>query len=63
MKQENQVIRRMAKANGVPHWKISKALGVSEATLTRWLREPLNQDRESQIIKIIERLGDGEQDE
>ena len=52
----NDKIRRLAKGNGVPFWKICEEMNISEPTFTRLMRKPLEQDKESLIIEIIERL-------
>lgn len=43
----------MARGEGVPLWKIAAELGVSEPTLTRWLRFPLPPDKEHRIEAAI----------
>ena len=53
---ENQPVRRAARAAGVPLWKVAKAIGVSEPTLTRWLRAPLPEDKERRIMTAISAL-------
>lgn len=46
-------MKKEAKKNGVPLWKIADALGISEATLTRLLRHDLSEEKEAQILDII----------
>ena len=53
MTQENQGVRRAARAAGVPLWRVAAAIGVSEPTLTRWLRAPLPEDKERRIMAAI----------
>ena len=53
---ENMKVRRAARAAGIPLWKIAVAIGVSEPTLTRWLRVPLSCERETAIMDAISRL-------
>lgn len=50
---ENYMIRQRAKAHGVPLWKIAAEIGVSEPTLTRWLRFPLPPTKEQRIEQAI----------
>lgn len=57
----NKQIRRMAKGNEVPFWKIADELKVSEPTFTRLMRRPLPEKVEAQIIGIIERLKEDEE--
>jgi transposase-like protein len=56
MPQENKLIRKKARAADVPLWKIAQALGISEPTLTRWLRFPLPADKEQRILTAISEL-------
>ena len=53
---QNEAIRRAARAAGVPLWKIAADIGVSEPTITRWLRVTLPKDKEKLISDAILRL-------
>lgn len=53
---ENQSVRRAARVAGVPLWRVATAIGVSEPTLTRWLRVPLPEDKERRIMTAISAL-------
>lgn len=53
---ENQTVRRAARAAGVPLWRVAAAIGVSEPTLTRWLRVPLQEDKEKRVMAAIAAL-------
>jgi len=53
---ENNDIRREARANGVPFWRIAKALSISEPTMTRRMRQKLSEEEKAKILKIIEEL-------
>lgn len=53
---ENQTVRRAARVAGVPLWRVAAAIGVSEPTLTRWLRVPLPEDKERRIMTAISAL-------
>lgn len=60
----NIVIRRQARALGVPLWQIAKCLGIGEATMTRRLRNELSENEKAEILEIISSLasvndGDG----
>jgi orotate phosphoribosyltransferase-like protein len=50
---ENIAIRREAKANGIPFWRICERLNISEPTFTRLMRKPLTTEKEAQIRNII----------
>ena len=53
----NNDIRMKARGLGVPLWAICKELGVSEPTLTRWMRTELPQEKRERINAIIDGLG------
>lgn len=53
---ENNKIRVAARVAGIPFWKIAQKIGISEPTLTRWLRVPLSSERESIILTAIREL-------
>ena len=53
---ENELVRRTARAAGVPLWQIASTLGISEATLQRWLRFPLPVEKEQKIMDAISSL-------
>lgn len=52
----NAEVRRAARAAGVPLWAAAKAIGISEPTLTRWMRVPLPADKEQRIMTAIQEL-------
>lgn len=54
----NRGVRDRAKEAGVKHWQIALYLGISEQTFVRWLRVPLSQDREHQILEAIDALSE-----
>lgn len=56
MPKENAEIRTLAREAGVQLWRIAAELGVSEPTITRWLRLPLSAERRKAIIDAIGRL-------
>lgn len=60
MQLANKEVRAAAKATGVRFWQICKVLCISEATLTRLLREELSEDEKLELLTIIEQIG-GEQ--
>lgn len=50
LKQANEHIRRAARVANVPLYAVANSIGVSEATLWRWLRVPLTGDKERRIM-------------
>ncbi len=55
-KKYNVQIRTAAKNKGVFLYDVAEALGVSENTLTRWLRRELPDSKQREIIAIIDKL-------
>lgn len=55
----NQKIRDAAKKAHVNLWEIAYYLGISEPTMTRWLRVPLSPEKERKIVAAIEKLSKG----
>ena len=53
---KNAEVRRAARARGIPLWKIAEKLGISEASMTRWLRVELSEERRSAIFRAIAAL-------
>jgi hypothetical protein len=50
---ENQKIRSYAKNKKVPLWAVADELGVSEASMTRLLRHPLDKATAKRITDAI----------
>ena len=57
MVKANNEIREMAKTRNIPLWRIAQKLNISEVTLVRWLRVPLDENKEAEICKIIIEIG------
>ncbi|MGM9918481.1 MAG: helix-turn-helix domain-containing protein [Lactimicrobium massiliense] len=49
----NDEIRRQLRADNIPLWKVADALGVSEMTVSRWLRHELDEAKKEQVIQAI----------
>ena len=58
MKKANQDIRDYAAQKGVYFWEIAMQLGVSEPTMTRWMRVELPEDKRREIVQIIDKIAD-----
>ncbi len=58
MHQNNQVIRREARACNVPLWRIAVRLGISEPTMTRRLRKELPEEERQKILDVIHQLAE-----
>ena len=55
----NTEIREEARRWRVPLWEIAQQLGVSESTMTRWMRTELSTERVSQIRAAIKAVVEG----
>ena len=53
---ENLMVRERAKKQKVSLWRIANEIGISEPTITRWLRVPLSQKKEKLILDAISKL-------
>ena len=53
---ENLSLRQRAKSAGIPLWKIASCIGISEPTITRWLRVPLSCSKVKRILEAISKL-------
>lgn len=53
---ENLMVRERAKKQKVSLWRITNEIGISEPTITRWLRVPLSQQKEKLILDAISKL-------
>lgn len=52
----NQEIRQAIKAAGLKQWQVAKAIGVSEYSFIRWLRDELPEERRKIVYRAIEEL-------
>ncbi len=52
----NQDIRKHARDRGVFIYEVAESLGISEPTMTRWLRGKLTADRKTDILNAIDRV-------
>lgn len=49
----NDKVRTEAKKARIPLWAIAKHIGISEPTITRWMRSELSEDRAKKIFDAI----------
>ena len=52
----NQDIKILMLQKNVRQWVVARELNVTEATLSRWLREPLSEQRRALIVASIEKI-------
>ena len=63
MENTNTKFRLFAKGHGVPLWRLAQEIGVSEPTMTRWLRCPLSAEREAQLREAVLVIAEEDQHE
>lgn len=54
--ENNMRFKEYAKKKGVRLWEVAVRLGISEATITRWLRVPLPGERENVLYEAVQEL-------
>lgn len=54
----NRDIRLKTRGLGIPMWAICKELGISEPTLTRWMRSELPPEKREKIEAAIEKIAE-----
>ena len=52
----NKEIRRLAASNGVKHWQIAEALGISASWFCTLMRKEFTPEKKKQIAQIINEL-------
>ena len=56
---ENETVRKVTRENKVPLWKIAQELGISEATMTRRMRNELPAADQEKLVTVIGDLSAG----
>lgn len=49
-------IKSLFKQKGFVYWQVADAMGISESTLIRWLRKPLDRDKRELILNAVQNL-------
>lgn len=49
-------IKAMCRKKRLFQWEVARTLGITEFTLSRWLRDPVSEQHVQAIIKAIEEL-------
>jgi len=52
----NHEIRGKMKEKGIKQWEIADVLGISEFTLSRWLRKEILDSKRQRILEAIESI-------
>ncbi len=59
----NLEVRLKIKQNRLRHYEVARALGITEYTFCKWLREEMNEERKSLVLSAIDKLIRGERNE
>lgn len=55
---DNHEIRQRIKNSGLKHWQVAAGMGISEATLVRWLRaKEIPLEHQQMILNELEKTG------
>lgn len=50
-------IERLIRAENIPRWKIAKAIGLHESSLSRWFRaDELTEEQTQKILSAVEQI-------
>jgi len=52
----NHEIREKMREKGIKQWEIADVLGISEFTLSRWLRKEILDSKRQRILEAIESI-------
>lgn len=52
----NKELKQKIKDNGLKQWQVALAVGITEMSLIRWLREPERKERVERVTAAIENL-------
>ena len=58
----NKDLRLLMKQAGLPLWRVAKSMGISEITLSRWLRVEVEPLRKAMILNGIEKAKEAEKE-
>lgn len=59
----NKDLRNRAKKSNVSLWEIADVMGISEPTMTRYMRRELPNQKKQEILQIIDDLAKAKEDE
>ena len=61
LRKANLAIRKKIEKSGIHYWEIADRIGISDATICKWFRKELPEDRKEQILKAIEEISKEQQ--
>ena len=53
MKMNNLEIRELIEKKRVAYYEVASALGINVSTLSRWLRDELDDERKTKVLRAI----------
>lgn len=53
---ENIEVRNLIKKYRLKNYEVAFKLGICEATFSRWLRQPLSEEKQKKVIAAVESL-------
>lgn len=53
--ERNKTIREALKKNSMFQWELAELMGVTEATITRWMRKELPEETQREMVELIEK--------
>lgn len=56
MNKANEEIRELIESNRLRYWEVAAQIGINDASLSRWLRIPMNENRKDRVVKAIGEL-------
>lgn len=57
--ERNSEIRKILKDNHLYVYQLAEAAGISEPTIIRWFRTPLNDEHYNRLMQALEELKEG----
>ena len=59
---ENMMIRNRLRDSKVRAWELAEALGISDCTLSKWMRRELPRDKQESMILTIAKIAECKQE-
>jgi len=52
----NEDIRKEIESADISYWQVADAMGISDATFTRWLRKELSDEKKAEVRSAIKKM-------
>lgn len=56
MKMNNIEVRELIEKKRIAYYEVASALGINVSTLSRWLREELDEEHKARVMKAIKSI-------